>query len=184
MVPPQDHQSSPHARTRPRRHTMKRVALLSLIAVALTACSDTGTGPISVPAPRHAIVTTVDAANAKSGTHLQAGAIGCTVGADLSVSCSGFELAGVGHTNADVVLVANYAATVDCYNPGVNPNNPIESHETTFSAEESFTVTSTKNGRLLVRATSVDPNAVAQGCPNPNWTPTIRAGTLTLVSFS
>jgi len=163
---------------------MKRLALLPLIAIAATACSDPITNPNPAPAPRPAIVTAINDANAKSGTHLQAGTIDCTVGADLSVSCSGFELAGVGHTNADVVLVANYAATVDCYNPGVNPNNPIESHETTFSAEESFNVTSTKNGRMLVPATSVDPNAVAQGCPNPNWTPTIREGTLALTSFS
>ena len=163
---------------------MKRLALLPMLAVTMTACSDPVTDPITGPAPRPAIVTTIDAENAKSGTHLQAGSIGCTVGADLSVSCSGFELAGVGHTNADVVLTANYTATVDCYNPGVNPNNPIESHETTFSAEDSFNVTSTKNGRMLVRAASVDPNAVAQGCPNPNWTPTIREGTLALTSFS
>ena len=163
---------------------MKRLALLPLVAVALTACSDTITNPIPVPAPRADIVTTVDPANAKSGTHLQTGAIGCTVGDDLSVSCSGFELAGVGHTNADVVLTATWAATVDCYNPGVNPNNPIESHETTFSGEQAFNVESTKNGRMLVPATSVDPNAVAQGCPNPNWTPTIREGTLALTSFS
>jgi hypothetical protein len=163
---------------------MNRIALLPLIALAATACSDTVTSPTPPPAPRAAVVATVSPENAKSGTHLQAGAIGCSVGADLSVSCSGFELAGVGHTNAEVSLIANYTATVDCYNPGVNPNNPIESHETSFSAEQTFTVTSTKNGRLLVPATSVDPNAVAQGCPNPNWTPTIREGTLALTSFS
>ena len=163
---------------------MNRLALLPMLAVTMTACSDPITDPITGPAPRPAVVTTIDAANAKSGTHLQTGTIGCTVGADLSVSCTGFELAGVGHTNADVVLRADYTATVDCYNPGVNPNNPIESHETSFSAERAFNVQSTKNGRMLVPATSVDPNAVAQGCPNPNWTPTIREGTLALTSFS
>src|SRR5215208_1699811 len=160
---------------------MRHLTLLPLLAVVATACSD----PVTVPnpTPRAAIVVAIDDANAKEGTHLQAGAISCAVGANLSVSCSGFELAGVGHTNADVVLAADYTATVDCYNPGVNPNNPIESHETSFTAERSFNVESTKNGRLLVPATSVDPNAVAQGCPNPNWTPTIRAGTLTVTNF-
>src|SRR3954451_18878310 len=58
--------------------------------------------------------TTINPANAPSGTHLQAGAIGCTVGSGGSVTCSAFELGGVGHTNATVDLVANYSATIDC----------------------------------------------------------------------
>jgi hypothetical protein len=128
--------------------------------------------------------TAIDETQAPQGTHLQTGAIGCTVGADQSVTCSTFELAGVGHTDADVALTASWTAIVDCFNPGNNPNNPIESHETTFSASSQITVTSAKNGRLSVPQQSVSPTSVAQGCPNPNWTPTIRPGTLTLNSFT
>jgi len=131
-----------------------------------------------------AITSSLDPSQAPSGTHLQTGAIGCTVNPDQSVTCSTFELAGVGHTDVDVALTASYTAIVDCNNPGANRNNPIESHTTSFSASTQITVTSGKNGRLSVPAQSVNPTAVAQGCPNPNWTPVIRAGTLTLESFS
>jgi hypothetical protein len=131
-----------------------------------------------------AITSSIDPSQAKDGTHLQAGTIGCTVNADLSVTCSAFELAGVGHTDANIQLEASYTAVVDCYNPGVNRNNPIESHTTSFSASSNITVTSDKNGRLSVPVQTVSPFSVVQGCPNPNWEPVIRAGTLTLTSFS
>ena len=126
----------------------------------------------------------VNSANAPSGTHLQTGSISCTVAANLSITCSSYELAGVGHTNAVDLLTARYTAIVDCNNPGNNRNNPIESHTTDFSASDSDTLTSSKNGRLTVFSLSVNPASVGQVCPNPNWTPVIRGGTLTLVSFS
>jgi hypothetical protein len=93
-------------------------------------------------------------------------------------------LGGVGHTNATVSLVANYTATIDCNNPGNNRNNPIESHTSTFSASSTATVASTRNGQLRVPAQSVSPFGAPQVCPNPNWTPEIRGGTVTLVSFT
>jgi hypothetical protein len=171
---------------------MKRLALLPVIALALAACSDTATSPTAVKVDRPLLVVspgtytgTIVDEFAPSGAHLQTGSISCTVATDLSITCSTYELAGVGHTNVDVTLIANYTAIVDCYNPGAaNQNNPIESHTTTFSAERSETIPSTKNGRLVVPTETVDPDLVAQGCPNPNWTPTIREGTLVLQSFS
>ena len=156
---------------------MKRI--FTIAALALSALL------LMASAASAAIETDIDPANAPQGTHLQSGTIGCTVDpTTLVVSCSSYELAGVGHTNAEVLLVADYTATVDCNNPGNNRNNPIESHETSFSATRSFPVSSSKNGRMRVGAASVDPAAVAQGCPNPNWRPVIREGTLTLVSFT
>src|SRR5262249_23615005 len=119
-----------------------------------------------------------------SGAHLQSGSPSCTVAQNLSVSCTGYQLAGVGNTNANVVLNANYSATIDCFNHGKNPQNPVESHTRDFSATSSATVTSNKNGRMTVPAQSVNPAQVAQVCPNPNWTPVIRPGTLVLNSFS
>jgi hypothetical protein len=130
-----------------------------------------------------AITTTINPANAPSGTHLQSGAIGCTVGTDgLSVSCSAFELAGVGHTNAVVSLTATYSAIIDCRNHG---GNIVESHETTFAATNEATLTPGRNGRLRVGTRSVGPDlALGEPCPNPNWTPEFHPGTLTLDSFT
>jgi len=167
---------------------MRYDRLFPLAAFAfIAACSntDTVTSParVRLTAPRLA-VTTIEDANAPSGTHLQTGSIGCTVGSDLSVTCTSFELAGVGHTNADVSLVANYTATILCSNKGVNPNNSIEPQTTSFSAGDTFTANSSKNGRLRVRDGVADPDASAaeDACPNPNWTADITG--LTLVSFT
>jgi hypothetical protein len=160
---------------------MKRFSLiggLSMLLIAFSVSAALATVAPGTYSP------TINPANAPSGTHLQTGTISCTVNADRSVSCTTFELAGVGNTNATVSLVANYTAIVDCFNPGTNPNNPIESHTTTFTASSTITVSSTKNGRLTVPSRSVSPSSVTQVCPNPNWTPVIRPGTLQLTSFS
>jgi hypothetical protein len=123
-------------------------------------------------------------ANAPGSSHLASGSPSCTVNADLSIDCSAYVLGGVGHTNATVSLVATYTAIIDCFNPGTNPQNPIESHTATFSASSTATVASTRNGQLRVPAQDVSPFEAPQVCPNPNWTPVIREGTLQLLSFS
>jgi len=167
---------------------VKRTALLPIAVVALAAaCTDTTTTPTEVARISAAIVQTVNPAFAPSGTHLQTGAIGCSVNSTtLAVTCTGFELAGVGHTNLTLLLTAVYRATIDCNNPSeTNKNNPIESHTSTFSATSGpLTIPSTKNGRLTVPQQSVSSSLVAQGCPNPNWEPVIRSGTLQLLSFT
>lgn len=154
---------------------MRRLRIITALSMFLLA--------VSASVALAAISTTINPANAPSGTHLQAGAIGCAVGSDgLTVSCSGFQLAGVGNTNANLALTASYSAIVDCRNPG---GNIVESHQTTFSATSSTTVTSSKNGRLTVPARSVSPDlSLAEPCPNPNWTPEFHPGTLTLDSFT
>src|SRR5215218_8335307 len=106
---------------------MRRLGIITALLMLLTAVSASVAQAVINPA------------NAPQGTHLQSGTIGCTVNSDLSVTCSSFELAGVGNTNATVSLVANYTAIVDCFNPGVNPQNPIESHTTNFTASDTFT---------------------------------------------
>jgi hypothetical protein len=152
---------------------MKRICAIAALAVAA----------LLLMASAASAATTITPANAPSGTHLQSGAIGCTVGNDgLTVSCTAFELAGVGNTNAFVSLTANYSGVVDCFNHG---GNLVESHETTFSATNEATLTPTRNGRLRVGARSVSPDLdLAEPCPNPNWTPEFHAGSPTLDSFT
>jgi hypothetical protein len=151
---------------------MKRLGIITTLTMLLMAVS----ASVALAA------TTINPANAPSGTHLQSGTIGCTVDpTSKAVTCSSFELAGVGNTNASVSLVASYSGTVDCTNKG---GNLVESHTTTFNSSDTFTATSSKNGRLTVRSATANPGSVGQVCPNPNWTPTIRSGTLTLNSFT
>lgn len=125
-----------------------------------------------------------DSDNAPGSSHLRSGTVQCVVNADRSIDCASYVLGGVGNTNASVDLAANYTATIDCFNPGANRNNPIESHTSNFSDEASANVASTRNGQLRVPALSTDPGDVTQVCPNDNWTPRIREGTLQLVNFT
>jgi hypothetical protein len=167
---------------------MKRALFIPAAALLLlAACSDTATSPTltSVGGPLSAVVPAgtytdpladpqkgVQTANAPSGGHLQTGVIQCVVNASLGVTCSGYELGGVGNTNVDVHLDAVYSATVLCNNPAgsKNRNNDIEPHQTTFASSQDFNVPSTKNGRLRVPQTSVSPGGTDEElCPNGNW---------------
>lgn len=161
---------------------MKRLTLLPLIALAVAACYDTAVSPTALRAPSLPSM----AINGPTGAHLVTGTPtpSCTVNADLSVSCNSYEIAGVGNANATADLSATFSATIDCFNPGVNPNNPVESHTTTFTASTSSGKLSPKNGRLTVPSLSVSPFSAPQVCPNPNWTPKIRPGTLVVDSFT
>ena len=104
------------------------------------------------------------------------------MGSDLSVTCTSFELAGVGNTNADVSLVAHYTADVLCSNSTNNKNNSVEAQGQSFTASDNFTATSSKNGRLGVRSTSTSVVTGGNPCPNRNWTATFT--NITLVDFT
>jgi hypothetical protein len=124
-------------------------------------------------------------ANAPSGTHVQTGTIGCTDSA-TGVSCTTFELAGVGNTNATVSLAATYSATINCTNRG---GELVEVHSDAVTTVTSAALTSSKNGRLVVPALSSTAPTNAQilaqaDCPNPNWTPSVQPGSVMLESFT
>ena len=111
---------------------------------------------------------------------------GCTV-TGLTVTCTSTQIAGVGNFNAVATLTVLYSGTVDCNNPGNNPNNPIEAHETTFSVTTSTPIVEPKNGRLVIPALSAEPRGLtaeeeATLCPNPNWEAVLRD--VTLASFT
>ena len=113
---------------------------------------------------------------------------GCIV-TGTTVDCTSTELAGVGNNNAVVTLSATYSGTVECNNPGENPNNPIEVHETTFDVVSSSGIIEPKNGRLVIPALSASPRGLtpeeeATLCPNPNWEADLLEETIQLVSFT
>jgi hypothetical protein len=156
--------------------------LLGLAAVFVAAIAFPAAASAAVaPGTYLPTADSFNSANAPGSSHLTSGSPSCTVNADRSIACSAYVLGGVGHTNADVSLVASYSATIDCTNKG---GNLVESHTSNFSADSTATVTSSKNGQLSVPAQSVSPFGAPQVCPNPNWTPTIRGGTVTLNSFA
>jgi hypothetical protein len=163
---------------------MRRVGIVTALSMFLLALTASVAFAAVAPGTYGPNAGSFNSANAPGSSHLSSGSPSCTVNADLSIDCSAYVLGGVGHTNATVSLTANYTAIVDCFNPGANRNNPIESHQTSFSPTSTATVASTKNGQLSVPTRSVSFSGAPVGCPNPNWTPTIRPGSQTLVSFS
>jgi len=128
--------------------------------------------------------TTINPSAAPSGTHLQTGSIGCASDG-LTVTCSTFELAGVGNANAVATLNATYSATVTCTNKG---GQLVEVKTQTTTSSSTGILTSDKNGRLTVPAlTSTAPSTQSfldqATCPNGNWTKNL-SGSVQLVSFT
>ena len=163
---------------------MKRVGIITALSMLLLALTASVAFAAVAPGTYGPNAGSFNGANAPGSSHLTSGTVSCTVNSDLSIDCGAYVLGGVGHTNANVSLTANYTAIIDCFNHGVNPNNAVESHQTSFSPTSSATVTSSKNGQLSVPTRSVSFSGAPVGCPNPNWTPVVRASSITLVSFS
>ncbi len=163
---------------------MKRLGIITALSMLLLALTASVAFAAVTPGTYHQNAGSFNGANAPGSSHLTSGTVSCVVNANLSINCGAYVLGGVGHTNADVSLTANYTAIIDCYNHGVNPNNAVESHQTSFSPSSTFTVTSSKNGQLSVPTRSVSFSGAPVGCPNANWTPVVRTSSITLVSFS
>jgi len=157
---------------------MKRICAIA--ALALSA--------LLLMASAASAATTINPAAAPTGTHLQSGAIGCAVNTTtLLVTCSSYELAGVGNANATATLNASYTATVQCRNHGgqiVEVKSQAKAAPTTTGALQP------KNGRLLVPSLSSGPVPTAADfeaqatCPNGNWTKELLGGTIALSSFT
>ena len=111
----------------------------------------------------------------------------CTVEpTTLTVSCSAYQISGVGNTDADLVLSATYVATVTCTNKG---GNLVEVKSQTKTTNSGDALTDLRNGTLYVSAISVTaPSAQAfldaATCPNGNWTKKLASGSPALASFS
>src|SRR6266550_6852153 len=160
---------------------MRRIWIITALSMLVLGLSASVAFAAVAPGTYTPTASSFNGANAPGSSHLTSGSPSCTVNADRSIDCSAYVLGGVGHTNATVDLAASYSATIDCTNHG---GNLVESHTSNFSADSTATVASTRNGQLSVPAQSVSPFSAPQVCPNPNWTPSIRGGTVTLHSFT
>jgi hypothetical protein len=125
-------------------------------------------------------------AAAPEGTHVQTGTPLCAFSTTdpLAVVCDSFELAGVGNVDATATLVATYSATINCTNRG---GNLVEVHSQAVTTSATTGEISPVNGRLTIPSLTSDvPTAeeilLQADCPNPNWTPSVEAGSITLVS--
>src|SRR6266498_72732 len=160
---------------------MRRIGIITAFSMLLLAVSASVALAVVLPGTYTPTAGSFDPANAPGSSHLTSGTVECVVNDARDVDCSAYVLGGVGHTNAAVNLTANCSATIDCTNHG---GNLVESHTSTFADSSAATLTSSKNGQLRVGARSVSGFGAPQVCPNPNWTPSIRGGTLTLNSFT
>ena len=108
----------------------------------------------------------------------------CTVAANLDVTCSPYVLGRVGHTNADAALTASYPATIDCFNKGTSKNNPARVPHDDLPGQQHGHGAVDEEGAGSAPQQSVSAFSAPQVCPNPNWMPQIRSGTLALNSFT
>ncbi|EHK21334.1 uncharacterized protein TRIVIDRAFT_70311 [Trichoderma virens Gv29-8] len=128
----------------------------------------------------------VDSNCAPSGAHLQTGTLNCQCQPNHSVSCNGFQLCGVGKTNAALSLSGTYTATVQCTNPG---GNVVEAHSNPTTSSKSGSAASTKNGCMVVSPLAIsqpsDADFEAQAtCPNGKWSKSVESNTVALSGFT
>jgi len=121
--------------------------------------------------------------NAPSGAHYAVGFSEpvCTV-SGVTVSCTGTQIEGVGHTNATVDLTVTSTISGVCHNPGTN-SKVVEPFSKSISTTTTTELVPTKNGRLVVptesaTGTSTEEFLATFTCPNPNWTPEVTSNVL------
>jgi hypothetical protein len=162
---------------------MKRLGIITALSMGLAALTASAALAAVAAGTYTPDPGSFNGANAPGSSHLTSGTPQCAVAAGtLDISCSAYVLGGVGNNNATVALTASYSATIDCTNKG---GNLVESHTADITATNTpNALHPDRNGQISVPAISVSGISAQQVCPNHNWTPTIRAGTLVLNSFS
>src|SRR5215207_3933059 len=142
---------------------MRKLGIIAVLSLLVTAFA-------AVPALA-AGTPVFDPAAAPTGTHVQTGTPSCSfVTGTQNVTCSSYELAGVGNTNATATLVATYTGTVDCRNNG---GKIVAVKTETFDATSTTGMLAPENGRLTVpsltaTAPTVEEFEAQAECPNPN----------------
>jgi hypothetical protein len=99
--------------------------------------------------------------------HFVVGPVFTDQGSTLNASGS---VAGLGNEDVTVILNAQGTATLICTNPGGNVA-PGQTRDVNVSGSQ--TITDVKNGRVNFNVTTVAPEAPADACPNPQWTPSV-----------
>jgi hypothetical protein len=160
---------------------MRKIGIIAVLSLLVTALA-------AVPALAATFTPTFNTANAPTGTHLQTGTIQCVTNpADSLVTCSTYELAGIGNLDAQVRLTANYTATVTCTNKG---GELVEVKTQTRSTLVASANVESKNGRVLIPTLNSGPipsDATFKNlatCPNRNWTKAVVAGSKQIQSFT
>lgn len=131
--------------------------------------------------------TVYNDAAAPNGTHVQSGTPMCQE-SGFTVTCSSYDLAGVGNTNATGSLSVTYSGTVLCTNPAGN----VAPGQTQYpSIATSTGKLSPKNGRMTVPVlTSADQATIEAAleehtsCPNRKWTKSVQAGTIAIAGYT
>jgi hypothetical protein len=140
---------------------------------------------LAVPAAWAA--TTINPSAAPNGTHVQSGTPTCTE-SGFTVTCSSYDLAGVGNKNATANLSVTYSGTVICTNPAGNVAPGQTQNPTIPTSTGSL---QPKNGRLtvpeLTSASQADIEAALlqnTSCPNKKWTRSVQEGSIAIVGFT
>jgi hypothetical protein len=156
---------------------MRKIGIIAVLALMVTALA-------AVPAMA---ATTIDFSNAPSGAHFKGAARpSCSING-TTVTCSSYQIAGVGNTNANATLQVRYTATVDCRNHG-GKVVPVKS--SVQGATTSTDSLAPRNGVLVVPvlSDSTPPTAgqfLSQAtCPNGNWTKELQGGTIRATGFT
>lgn len=162
---------------------MKRFGLIGLLAMLILGFSTATASAVT------------NFANAPQGAHYARGSAEpvCTV-SGTTVTCTSTAIEGVGNTNATVTLAVTSTISGVCHNPGTN-SKVVAPFSRSITSTSSSTLTSTRNGRLVVPAqtttgTSTEEFLATFTCPNPNWTPEVTSNvlsfeyTLTFAGFS
>ena len=156
---------------------MRKIGIIAVLALMVTALA-------AVPALAS---TTINFSNAPSGAHFKGAARpSCSING-TTVTCSSYQIAGVGNTNADATLQVNYTATVDCRNHG-GQIVPVKS--SVQGAKTSTGSLAPRNGVLVVlQLSDATPPPAGQflgqaTCPNGNWTKELQGGTILVSGFT
>jgi hypothetical protein len=156
---------------------LRRIGIIAVLSLLIAAVA-------AVPA---LAATTIDFSNAPSGAHFKGAARpSCSING-TTVTCSSYQIAGVGNTNANATLQVNYTATVDCRNHG-GKIVPVKS--SVQGAQTSTGSLAPRNGVLVVpQLSDATPPGAGQflsqaTCPNGNWTKELQGGTIRVSGFT